>query len=70
MEAYDSLQKKTKISLEHPMLMELHQELVVNRDFDACERIVEQAATGKPFIKTMKKIELKVTVLHPLILFS
>ena len=29
------------------MLMELHRELVVNRAFDACERIVEQAANGK-----------------------
>ena len=56
MEAYESLQKRTKISLEHPMLMELHQELVVNRDFDACERIVEQAASGKPAITKSIKL--------------
>ena len=27
-EAYDALQKKTKIALEHPVLTELHQRLV------------------------------------------
>ncbi|XP_066283972.1 muskelin-like [Branchiostoma lanceolatum] len=42
-EAFESLQKKTKVALEHPILTELHNHLVVQGDFDACEALVERA---------------------------
>ncbi|XP_067684074.1 muskelin-like isoform X1 [Haliotis asinina] len=42
-EAYEALQKKTKIALEHPILTELHHSLVMKGDFDACERLVTKA---------------------------
>ncbi|PFX17036.1 Muskelin [Stylophora pistillata] len=48
-EAFESLQKRTKITLEHPMLTELHQKLVINNDFDGCEKIVEQASNDAIF---------------------
>ena len=47
MEAYDALQKKTKVSLEHPLLSELHTQLVVNGNYDACERLIENACERK-----------------------
>ncbi|KAK2553923.1 Muskelin [Acropora cervicornis] len=43
-EAFESLQKRTKITLEHPMLTELHDKLVINDDFEGCERVIEEAA--------------------------
>ncbi|XP_022109692.1 muskelin-like [Acanthaster planci] len=43
-EAFETLQKKTKISLEHPTISELHEKLVMRGDFDCCERIIERAA--------------------------
>lgn len=46
-EAFESLQKKTKIALEHPMLTELHDKLVLKGDFDACEGLIEKAVSGK-----------------------
>ncbi|KAB0344255.1 hypothetical protein FD754_021181, partial [Muntiacus muntjak] len=42
-EAFESLQKKTKIALEHPMLTDLHDKLVLKGDFDACEELIEKA---------------------------
>ncbi|KAK2151233.1 hypothetical protein LSH36_371g00004 [Paralvinella palmiformis] len=42
-EAYDALQKKTKIALEHPVLTELHQRLVSEGNFEACEELVQRA---------------------------
>lgn len=41
------------------MLMELHKELVVNRAFDACERIVEQAANEGLFNHYISKQDYK-----------
>lgn len=46
-EAFESLQKKTKIALEHPMLTDLHDKLVLKGDFDACEELIEKAVNGK-----------------------
>jgi len=45
-EAYDALQKKSKISLEHPSLTQLHTKLVIDGDFDKCEELVENACSG------------------------
>ncbi|XP_048357436.1 muskelin [Sphaerodactylus townsendi] len=42
-EAFESLQKKTKIALEHPMLTDLHDKLVLKGDFNACEELIEKA---------------------------
>ncbi|KAJ7370733.1 Muskelin 1, intracellular mediator containing kelch motif [Desmophyllum pertusum] len=41
--------KRTKITLEHPVLTELHQKLVINNDFDGCEIIIEQASKDAIF---------------------
>uniref|UniRef100_T1J0F1 Muskelin N-terminal domain-containing protein n=1 Tax=Strigamia maritima TaxID=126957 RepID=T1J0F1_STRMM len=42
-EAFESLQKRTKIHLEDPLLTELHKLLVMKGDFGACEALVEKA---------------------------
>ncbi|XP_061418708.1 muskelin isoform X2 [Lethenteron reissneri] len=42
-EAFESLQKKTRIALEHPTLTELHDRLVLKGDFAACEQLVEKS---------------------------
>ncbi|XP_041349762.1 muskelin-like [Gigantopelta aegis] len=42
-EAYEALQKKTKIALEHPVLTELHTLLVTKGDFDECEKLITKA---------------------------
>ena len=46
MEAYQALQKKTKVALEHPALTELHTQLVMNGNYDACEALIEHACEG------------------------
>ncbi|XP_062574316.1 muskelin-like isoform X1 [Saccostrea cucullata] len=43
-EAYEALQKKTKVSLEHPILTELHSMLVKHGDFEKSEDLLWQAA--------------------------
>lgn len=45
-EAFESLQKKTRIALEHPMLTHLHDRLVLQGDFDACEELIDKAVRG------------------------
>lgn len=45
-EAFESLQKKTRIALEHPMLTHLHERLVHRGDFDACEELIDKAVRG------------------------
>lgn len=42
-DAYEALQKKTKIVLEHPTLTQLHTQLVLEGNFEACERLIEGA---------------------------
>ncbi|XP_048579219.1 muskelin isoform X2 [Nematostella vectensis] len=58
-EAFESLQKKTRISLEHHMLTELHQSLVLNSDFEECERLMEQAAEDGLFTEYISRQILK-----------
>ena len=42
-EAFESLQKRTKVQLEHPMLTELHRKLVECGDFDEVELLLDRA---------------------------
>lgn len=39
-EAFESLQKRSKVKLEHPLLTELHTNSVGKGDFEACERLI------------------------------
>ncbi|XP_012935580.1 muskelin isoform X1 [Aplysia californica] len=43
-DAYEALSKKTNITLEHPIVTQLHTLLVVNADFKACEELITQAS--------------------------
>ncbi|XP_043569159.1 muskelin [Chiloscyllium plagiosum] len=58
-EAFESLQKKTKIALEHPMLTELHEKLVLKGDFDACEGLIEKAVSDGLFNQYISQQEYK-----------
>ncbi|XP_063693965.1 muskelin-like [Bolinopsis microptera] len=42
-EAFESLQKRTKVQLEHPMLTQLHEKLVGSGDFDEVEVLLDHA---------------------------
>ncbi|XP_060569193.1 muskelin-like [Ruditapes philippinarum] len=42
-EAYEALQKKTRVDLEHPILTELHGLLVTQGNYDACEDLITKA---------------------------
>ena len=42
-EAFESLQKRTKVQLEHPILTSLHEKLVISGDFDSVEKKLEEA---------------------------
>ena len=46
-EVFASLQKKTKIQLEHPRLTELHNSLVKDGNYEEPDRLVNQAIKGK-----------------------
>lgn len=48
-EAFAALQKKTKITLEHPLMTELHNKLVVEGDYEECEVIMEKAIADDLF---------------------
>lgn len=43
MDVYSTLQKKTNIQIEHPVITRLHQSLVLDGDFDVAESIIEEA---------------------------
>ncbi|XP_014670808.1 PREDICTED: muskelin-like [Priapulus caudatus] len=58
-EAFESLQKKTKVSLEHPVLTELHSLLVLRGDYDACERVMEKAARDGRFTHFISQQDYK-----------
>uniref|UniRef100_H2ZEN1 Muskelin N-terminal domain-containing protein n=1 Tax=Ciona savignyi TaxID=51511 RepID=H2ZEN1_CIOSA len=49
MDAFHSLQKKTKISLEDPLLSDLHQVLVCESNFEKSESIIEKAIKDGKF---------------------
>ncbi|XP_063142830.1 muskelin isoform X5 [Rattus norvegicus] len=58
-EAFESLQKKTKIALEHPMLTDMHDKLVLKGDFDACEELIEKAVNDGLFNQYISQQEYK-----------
>lgn len=45
-DAYLSLCKHSRVELEHPLLSQLHADLVSHGDFLAAERIMQRAAQG------------------------
>eukprot|EP01135_Chromosphaera_perkinsii_P004865 Nk52_evm11s301 gene=Nk52_evmTU11s301 len=49
LDTFDSLQKRTKICLENPILTDLHTKLVLSGDFEACEDIMKSAAGDSLF---------------------
>jgi len=49
LEAFESLQKKTRISLEHPLLTELHRVLVDEGNYEKTEELLEKASCGGLF---------------------
>ncbi|XP_077399462.1 muskelin isoform X2 [Vanacampus margaritifer] len=58
-EAFESLQKKTRIALEHPMLTHLHDRLVLQGDFDACEDLIDKAVRDGLFNQYISQQEYK-----------
>lgn len=46
-EAYEALQKKTRVDLEHPILTELHNLLVRQGNYDGCEDLITKACEGR-----------------------
>uniref|UniRef100_A0A3P8ZJ68 Muskelin 1, intracellular mediator containing kelch motifs n=1 Tax=Esox lucius TaxID=8010 RepID=A0A3P8ZJ68_ESOLU len=58
-EAFESLQKKTRIALEHPMLTHLHDRLVLRGDFDACEELIDKAVKDGLFNQYISQQEYK-----------
>lgn len=44
--AFQALQNQTNVYLEHPMMSELHNALVVNGDFQKTEEFVDQFVAG------------------------
>ena len=46
-EVFESLQKKTKIQLEHPRLTELHNCLVKDGNYDETEKLIKIAIQGE-----------------------
>eukprot|EP00094_Tigriopus_californicus_P011783 TCALIF_11381-PA protein Name:"Similar to Mkln1 Muskelin (Rattus norvegicus)" AED:0.13 eAED:0.17 QI:0/0/0/0.75/0.72/0.66/12/0/820 len=47
-EVFESLEKKTKIQLEHPLLSAIHKCLVIKGDFEETETMIGQAASTRP----------------------
>ncbi|KAL3852859.1 hypothetical protein ACJMK2_016468 [Sinanodonta woodiana] len=58
-EAYDALQKKTKVALEHPILTELHNLLVKKGDFSGCEEVVKRACNEGLFDQYISQQDYK-----------
>lgn len=49
LDAFESLQKKTRVQLEHPLMTELYRTLVEKGDYGAAERFLEQSASQNLF---------------------
>lgn len=50
--AFKALQEQTNVSLEDPIMSELHAALVVQGDFQKVENFVEKAVNGKSDMKS------------------
>ena len=46
MSAFRALENTTSVKLEQPLVTKLHEALVEQGDFDACEEIIREAAEG------------------------
>ncbi|XP_023228527.1 muskelin-like [Centruroides sculpturatus] len=58
-EAFESLQKRTRVQLEDALLSKLHQLLVVDGNFEACEQLLETAANSGSFNHYLKQQQYK-----------
>ncbi|XP_077487639.1 muskelin 1 isoform X1 [Amblyomma americanum] len=58
-EAFESLQKRTKVQLEDALLTKLHQLLVQKGDFVGCEQLLEKAANEGVFNEYLKNEEYR-----------
>lgn len=58
-EAFESLQKRTKVQLEDALLTRLHDLMVQQGDFSACEQLLETAASEGVFNEYLKNEEYK-----------
>ncbi|KAG7169261.1 Muskelin-like [Homarus americanus] len=58
-EAFESLEKRTRVTLEDPRLTQLHKLLVDEGDFDACEELIGQAAQEGLFQQYISQQEYK-----------
>ncbi|XP_023686924.1 muskelin [Paramormyrops kingsleyae] len=58
-EAFESLQKKTRVALEHALLTELHDRLVLRGDFQACEELIDRAVRDGLFNQYISQQEYK-----------
>ncbi|CAL4131290.1 unnamed protein product, partial [Meganyctiphanes norvegica] len=59
MEAFHSLEDRTKVSLEAPLLTRMHQLLVREGNFDACEKLIAEAADDGMFQQFISQQEYK-----------
>ena len=58
-EAFESLQKRTKVQLEDQLLTTLHKLLVIEADFQSCERLLEEVLTQRLFDCYIRKQDYK-----------
>ncbi|KAJ2999772.1 Muskelin 1, intracellular mediator containing kelch motif [Globomyces sp. JEL0801] len=49
LDSFQALQKQTNLTLEHPLLSQLHQNLVINGNFDYAETLMQQALNDNLF---------------------
>jgi len=60
MQAFESLQKKTRVQLEDPALSQLYTVLVSNGDFEAAEHLISGICGGGMFQEFIERVEYKV----------
>ena len=58
-EAFESLEKRTKVQLEDQLLTHLHQLLVIDGDFRAVEKLLQTAANDRIFNDYLRRQEYK-----------
>ncbi|KAK7066618.1 Muskelin 1, intracellular mediator containing kelch motif [Halocaridina rubra] len=58
-EAFESLEKRTRVTLEDPRLTKLHDLLVRQGDFDGCEQLISEAAHDGLFQQYISQQEYK-----------
>lgn len=58
-EAFEALKKKTKVSLEHPVITELHDLLVTGGDYEGCEKVITRACEDGMFDQYISQQDYK-----------